>query len=72
MHRAKTASRWQALLGGTAALAGHAVRLASAAASDAVGLIGAGLVAFGAGMIYRPLLPIVAGTFLLVIGRHLR
>lgn len=72
MHRAKTAPRWTALLGWSAEFAGRTVRAASAAASDAIGLIGAGLVAIGAGQIYGPLLPIVAGGFLLLVGRNLR
>lgn len=72
MHRAKTTPLWQAALGWSAEMAGRTVRGLSAAASDAIGLIGAGLVAIGAGQIYSPLLPIVAGGFLLLIGRHLR
>lgn len=35
------------------------------------GVLGAGLVAFGAGLMYLPLLPVVAGAFLLYLDGRL-
>lgn len=72
MHRAQTASRWQAFSGRAAEMLGVAARKVGQSATEIVGLPGAALVSFGAGQIYAPLLPIVAGAFLLAIARHMR
>jgi len=70
MHRAPSATRSAWLK--SAAFAGLAIRKVGENASDLVGACGAALVSIGAGQIYTPLMPIVAGAFLLTIARNLR
>jgi len=71
VHRANT-SRLTVLVGRAAAAVGAAVRWVGSSAGNLTGLVGAGAVSYGAGQIYSPLLPIVAGGFLLAIARNLR
>lgn len=72
MHRAKALPRRQRVVLLLAEWAGTAARVAGRSASDATGLLGAALVSYGAGQIYPPLFAVVAGGFLLAIGRNLR
>jgi hypothetical protein len=51
---------------GMASIAGRALRLVKVSGA---GIAGAALVSGGAGMVYLPLAPIVAGGFLLLLDR---
>lgn len=72
MHRARTTSRWSAVVGALAEAAGVAARPFVESRAELVGLAGAALVSFGLGEIYDPLLPISAGGWLLLLGWRLR
>lgn len=72
MHRARTISRWAVIAGACAAVAGVVVRQFVESKAELVGLAGAALVSYGAGEVYAPLLPIVAGGWLLLLGWRLR
>lgn len=58
-------STFRAYLGGLAAAAGHTLRISRSAARYVPGWAGAGLVSWGASMIYLPAGVIVGGLFLL-------
>lgn len=64
---ARVRALWGAALLAVAAPAGRVVR----GLSTVPGICGAGLVAYGAGQMYRPLLFITAGVFLLLVDRRM-
>ena len=66
MHRQVTQSRvlWARFAVFAASLAGWSVR-------SAPGVLGVGLLCFGAGMIYRPAGLIVGGLFLLLLDKRM-
>lgn len=64
VQRAKR--RASVAVGAAAEYAGKTVR---GLRSNGAGLLGAASIAYGAGLIYQPLLFIVAGVFLLILDR---
>jgi hypothetical protein len=70
VHRAVT--RHQALIGRLAETAGRVLNRVAAKAGTVPGVLGAGLVSYGCGQIYRPLLFIAGGAFLLLIDNRTR
>jgi hypothetical protein len=70
MTRSTTFSRggavFQKVTLSAASLAGKAIRLVKVSGA---GIAGAALVSVGCGLVYEPLLPIVAGGFLLILDR---
>jgi hypothetical protein len=67
-------TKWGAFLGALAAAAGHTLRISRSAARYLPGWAGAGLITWGAAMIYLPVGVIIGGGFLLaadaLIPRH--
>jgi hypothetical protein len=61
--RRNLSNRASAAIGAAADWAGRGLRTAP-------GILGAGLICYGAGLIYRPLLFLVAGGFLLLVDRR--
>jgi hypothetical protein len=57
---------FQKIMLSAAALAGKVARLVKVSGA---GIVGAAAVSIGCGMIYEPLLPVVAGGFLLLLDR---
>ena len=72
MHRARTMSRWSAVVGALAEAAGVVARPFVVSRAELVGLAGAALVSYGLGEAWPPLLPISAGAWLLLLGWRLR
>lgn len=68
---AAAVSRRTEWFGRAAETAGRLLNRSAAAAATVPGLAGAGLVAYGAGEIYRPALFITGGLFLLLIDRRM-
>lgn len=60
-----TKTNWSAFAGALAAAAGHTLRISRSAARYVPGCAGAGLISWGASMVYLPAGVIVGGAFLL-------
>lgn len=68
MHRANKPSRWQSLTGWVATAAGTVLRQVTLSGAS---LVGAALISYGLGEVYRPLTWIAAGCFALLVDRKM-